>query len=203
MARPKKAITQAQIKAELIKRKQFKRKLNTEHFLASKAEYVCHQIDEDIINAHRAGKVAPGQDVFFSLMDDCLDASKGEYYIHWTDDNIKSLWEGVLYRSLGLLRYAKADSIILDEELEWICSDNFDFVCNCLELDASMIRIEVPQILKKYAGLNEVLNTNKYAKALCEYKSFIFNGGISKSSNSHLYSELEGHEIPLWHDVKY
>ena len=98
MARPKKAITKAQINAELERKKQFKPKRTTDHFLSVNAEYTCHSLDEDIITAHRAGKVAPGQGVFFGLMDDCLDAARGEYYIHWSDENIKALWESVLYR---------------------------------------------------------------------------------------------------------
>ena len=203
MARPKKAITKAQINAELERKKQFKPKRTTDHFLSVNAEYTCHSLDEDIITAHRAGKVAPGQDVFFGLMDDCLDAARGEYYIHWSDENIKALWESVLYRSLGMLRYTKANSEMLNDELEWICSANFDYVCQCLDLDACSIRIAVPQILQQYNQLNELLVTNKYAKALCEYKHFILNGSNFSSSNSHLYSDLEGPDIPLWHDLKF
>lgn len=203
MARPKKAITKAQIKAELEKKKQFKRKRKTEHFLSINPDYVCHSLDEDIISAHRDGKVAPGQELFFGLMDDCLDADKGEYYIHWSDEDIKALWESVLYQSLGKLRYAKADSELLDEELQWICSANFDYVCQCLDLDATTIRITVPQILQQYRNLNDLLVTNQFAKALCDYKKFITNGGVDSTSNSHLYSDLEGPDIPLWHDINF
>lgn len=190
MARPKKAITKAQIKSELLKKKTFKRKAHTDHFLSNNADYVCHTLDEDLIQANRSGKSAPGQDFFFGLMDEQLDSTKGTYYFLWQDNHIQALWESVLYRSLGILRYAGDDSDSLLLELNWICSTQFDDVCCYLGLDATAIRIEIPKILTSYGYVKSNDEINRLYDALVRYRKYTLDGN-SSFSNAHLYSSLE------------
>lgn len=187
MARPKKAITKAQIKAEVTKKKQFKAKRKTEHFLAANADYVEHPLDIDLIEANRSGKYAPGQEFFFGLMDDNLDANKGTYYFSWNKEELVMLWEGVLYRSLGIIRYLN-DIELLNIELNWICSSHFDEVCAFLGYDAAAIRIEIPKLLEAYSQFS--LLGNDYLFALKKYRDFVLNDATPVYSAAYDVEEI-------------
>ena len=188
MARPKKAITKAQIKNEIARKKQFKAKRKTEHFLAQNSDFIEHRLDDDLIECHQTRKPAPGQEMFFGLMDEKLNAAKGTYYFSWNKEQLILLWEGILYRSLGSLRYINEVSALY-VELDWICSNHFDAICSFLGLDASFIRIEIPKILETYASPKE-LATNKYYIGLKEYRQDVLNDAEQVTSRTYNVEEV-------------
>lgn len=197
MARPKKAITKAQIKAELERRHAFKPKSKSEHYLASNQDYIAHQLDDDLIEAHRKGKTGIGEEVFFGLMDPNLDAKQGTYYLEWGETTVKALWESILYRSLGQLRYADVTLPKFEEELEWIASSHFDDICKFLGLEPNEIRIKIPSILEFYS---KTTIKGSYSEKIVQAFNFLkaSNYSVTDNSLSESYAGLSGENfIPV------
>ena len=134
MARPKKNITKAMLSAFLKKKRSFKKK-KSKHPLANNPEFTAHPIEL----GNRK------QDVF--ELDPNIDGSSALHFLKWGEEELKLLWEGILYRSLSILRYeSNVDAI--EEELIWIASQQFDDVSIELGFDANVIRFSLPSYMK-------------------------------------------------------
>lgn len=148
MARPKKNVTKAMIK-QAVKEKLLFKKIASKHPLVNNPEYVAHVIEE-----------STRKQEFFEL-DVNIDGSAAVHFMKWGEEELRCLWEGILYSSLSILRYQ--DNVkAVDEELNWIASQQFDDVSLQFELNSNEIRY----LLTRYIDTSKLsLTSNKLIRA--------------------------------------
>lgn len=129
MARPKKNITKAML-ANVLKEKLSFKSAESKHPLVNTPEFVAHAIEPS----------KRKQDVF--ELDPNIDGKSALHFMKWGENELVALWEGILYRSLSILRY-ESNAKAIEEELDWIASHQFDLVTGDFGLNANEIRILV------------------------------------------------------------
>lgn len=134
MARPKKAVTKAMLKQYLKDKFLFKKHVS-KHPLVNEPDYVAHAIEPS----------KRKQDVF--ELDPNVDGKSALHFMKWGEPELIALWEGILYRSLSILRY-ESNAKAIEEELDWIASNQFDLVIGYFGLNANEIRILVTQNMR-------------------------------------------------------
>lgn len=158
----RKAITKAEIKELTQARKAFKPRKKL-HPMSELPGDIAHTLDEDLIAKCRS-KQGVGDNILLNIFDPALDSSAGTYHIQWTDDDVRTFWEGYLMKHLSFLRCAEFDrdsdtdevTMTPEEVLEWFTTQHFDEVCEFLDLDANEIRCQLPGILARYnKGLSQ------------------------------------------------
>ncbi|MBW8191280.1 hypothetical protein K0504_09550 [Neiella marina] len=110
---------------------------------------IAHPLDDDILKAMKGGKVKH-EEVLFDLFDPNIDGENATYNIQWTDSNIESVHFGMLQRCLEILRYAKPDNNLFQEEVEWLASEQFEQICFSMGCDPNVIRVAIPRIMERY-----------------------------------------------------
>ena len=90
------------------------------------------------------------------MMDPHFQHSTNQYHIEWTQDNIDMLLNGMLIRSLEILRNAQPDNELFKEEIMWQSTPQFAQVCRYAGYNPRIIRDEVRHIMKKYGKTVEV-----------------------------------------------
>lgn len=113
----------------------------------SEPSTIHHPLDDDIATSIRLGKE---KYTALMMMDPSFDSYDCLYHLRWTDEDLHALIEGMVYRSLEILRFAAPTNPLYQEEVAWIISPQFTEYCRFLGMDAQVIRSQLQIILKKY-----------------------------------------------------
>lgn len=113
----------------------------------SEPSTIHHQLDNDIATSIRQGKE---KYTLLMMMDPSFDSHDCLYHLRWTDNDLHALIEGMVYRSLEILRFAAPTNPLYQEEIAWVISPQFAEYCRYLGMDAQVIRTQLEIIMKKY-----------------------------------------------------
>lgn len=106
-----------------------------------------HNLDRDIVDSMVRGNEKCS---VMMMMDPHFESEKNLYHIKWTNDEINTLLEGMLVRSLEILRNAEPSNALFKEEVIWQSTPQFAEICRMMHLDPSVIRHEVRLIMERY-----------------------------------------------------
>lgn len=113
----------------------------------SDPQTIHHQLDSDIVASMVRGNEKCS---LMMMMDPHFEPKKNLYHIKWTKDEINTLLEGMLVRSLEVLRNAEPSNVLFKEEVLWQSTPQFAEICRLMHLDPSVIRYEIRQIMSRY-----------------------------------------------------
>jgi len=116
-------------------------------------ETIHHTLDRDIVDSIRRGNEKCSA---MMMMDPHFEHKTNQYHIAWTQNDIDMLLEGMLIRSLEILRNANPDNELFKEEIMWQSTPQFAEVCRHAGYNPRIIREEVKNIMTKYGKQVEV-----------------------------------------------
>lgn len=116
-------------------------------------ETIHHSLDKDIVDSIRRGNEKCS---VMMMMDPHFEHKTNQYHIEWSQEDIDMLLNGMLIRSLEILRNAKPDNELFKEEIMWQSTPQFAQVCRYAGYNPRIIRDEVRMIMKKYGKAVEV-----------------------------------------------
>ncbi|GGP69739.1 hypothetical protein GCM10009347_38670 [Shewanella algicola] len=119
----------------------------------SNPETIHHLLDKDIVDSMRRGNEKCSA---MMMMDPHFEHKTNQYHIQWSQDDVDTLINGMLIRSLEILRNAKPDNDLFKEEIMWQSTPQFAQVCRYAGYNPVIIREEVRHIMKKYGKTVEV-----------------------------------------------
>ncbi|MCU8005806.1 hypothetical protein [Shewanella sp. SM96] len=152
-----------------------------------------HELDKDIVDSIRRGNE---KCTSMMMMDPHFEYKTYRYHIEWTDKDINTLLEGMLVRSLEILRNADPNNELFKEEIMWQSSPQFAAVCQYFGYDPRVIREEVCQIMKRYGKavvidhLSEFVHWTNIFAEMFKYKIVVKSKIIAGPS---IISELVQH----------
>lgn len=103
--------------------------------------------DGIIVRHHNVLEKMPGH---MLMLNHEYDSEVDDLVLHWTDENILDLWDGLLNEHLKMLRQTKPGSVTRDEILEWQESDSFKDLCAAIAYRPDDIRDGVIEALQNY-----------------------------------------------------
>jgi hypothetical protein len=122
-------------------------------------ETIHHDLDDDIVASMLRGNEKCSS---MMMMDPHFEHQANRYHIRWTQDDIDTLLNGMLIRSLEILRNARPDNKLFKEEIMWQSTPQFAEVCRYAGYDPRIIRDEVGEIMKRYGKEIEVDNLAEF-----------------------------------------
>jgi hypothetical protein len=117
------------------------------------ADTIHHPLDKDIVDSMNRGNEKCSS---LMMLDPHFEPKTNQYHIEWTKDDIDMLLEGMFIRSLEILRNAVPSNDLYKEEVVWQASPQFAEIARHLGYDASVVRHEVKQIMKRYGKSSEI-----------------------------------------------
>jgi len=128
------------------KSKAIKRKRKSDRLIKSqtlKKDFINHDLDKSLLEALANGNVSrweKWQDLF-DPFNPAFNGITNQYQYFWGTEEVNKLWTGTLDRSLVILRECQdLQGEVLDEELNWMASQQFDMVTTSFNIDPNIIR---------------------------------------------------------------